>query len=176
MYSVCLCNNTTANKTILVSNEVATCQNITVKMSRPGFKSSAWPFYQEYEKKWALTTSISPKAFFSADFKPQKQWDYDNQLRYSFLALSCSDCSFMFFDLASVFCITLDLCQRSASKWPSRQSGGRGVSYSLLGVSFTDLWSMNCRLNPTNRKVWKTDHFLKCIPIVHHFPGKGGNS
>lgn len=38
---VCLCNNTTANKTIFVSNEVATCQNITVKISRPGFKSSA---------------------------------------------------------------------------------------------------------------------------------------
>lgn len=137
MYAVCLCNNTTANKTIFVNNEVATCQNITIKISRPGFKSSACHFYQEYEKKWALTTSISPRAFFSADFKPQKQWDYDNQLRCCFLALSCSDCSFMLFDLA--VCFLYHSRSLSASKWPSRQSGKRGVSYSLLGVSFTDL-------------------------------------
>lgn len=103
MCVVCLCNNTTANKIILVSNEVSTCQNITVKISRPGFKSSAWPFYQEYEKKLALTTSTSARTFFSAGIKTQKQWDCDNQLRCCFLALSYSDSTFMLFHLAVWF-------------------------------------------------------------------------
>lgn len=63
-----------SSKTTLVSKEVATFWNTTVKISKPGFKISAWPFYQEYEEKWSLTTSTSPGngILFSANIKPVK--------------------------------------------------------------------------------------------------------
>lgn len=111
-----------SNKTTLVNNEVATFRNSIVKISKPSFRSSAWPFYQEYEDKWALTTSTSPRnrILFSADIKPvqtllKNQWDYSSvhQLKW---------CLLMLFWLIQLY-ITWPSCLSAVSLWVSVSAG-----------------------------------------------------